>query len=181
MKSLRLIVLPLTLPVLLTACGDEHSDIKAWMAESSKGLTPKVKPLPQMNVVKPVEYEGIDLLDPFATSRIDPVKKNGGPGTGIQPDFNRRREPLESFPLESLKMVGTLRQMKLNYALIKADSNVHRVKIGNYMGQNFGIITNISDNEVKLKELVQDPSGEWVERESTLQLQQQDQQQETKK
>ena len=88
----------------------------------------------------------------------------------MQPDLNRRKEPLESYPLESLKMVGTLQQGKAVYALVKADNTVYRVKSGNYIGQNFGLISNIGDTEIKLKEIVQDTAGDWTERLSSLQL-----------
>lgn len=89
----------------------------------------------------------------------------------MQPDFNRHKEPLESFPLESLKYVGVLLKAKASYAIILADGALHQVKLGNYMGQNFGVITKISESEVALRELIQDPGGQWVERVSTLQLQ----------
>ena len=89
--------------------------------------------------------------------------------------MDRRREPLEAYPLESLKMVGTLTKGKMVHALVQADKNLHQVKIGNYMGQNFGIITDINENEVKLKELVPDSLGDYMERTSTLQLQEKQQ------
>ena len=89
-----------------------------------------------------------------------------------QPDLNRRKEALEAFPLESLQMVGTLEQKRVNYALIKTpDKNLYRVKVGNYVGQNFGVISAISDSAVTLKEVIQDSSsGSWTERTSSLQL-----------
>jgi type IV pilus assembly protein PilP len=100
--------------------------------------------------------------------RSSPNARRGG---GIKPDLERRKEPLEAYPLESLKMVGTLMKGKMVHALVQADKTLHQVKIGNYMGQNFGIITDINDSEVKLKELVPDSLGDYAERTSTLQLQ----------
>ena len=88
----------------------------------------------------------------------------------MAPDLNRRKEPLEAFPLEQLKMVGTLTQTGVTYALVKADKTLYRVKKGNYLGQNFGLITEITDTEVKLKEIVQDTAGDWTERQSVLPL-----------
>ena len=83
----------------------------------------------------------------------------------------RRKEPLEAYPLENLRMVGTLQQNKNNFALVKTpDNNLFRVKVGNYMGQNFGLINEISESTIKLKELVQDSSGDWTERVSTMTL-----------
>ena len=80
------------------------------------------------------------------------------------------KEPLEAFPLEQLKMVGTLSQGNDVYALVRADKTLYRVKKGNYMGQNFGLITDVTEGEIKLKEIVQDSAGDWTERQSTLPL-----------
>ena len=88
----------------------------------------------------------------------------------MAPDLNRRKEPLEAFPLEQLKMVGTLSQDKETYALVRADKTLYRVKKGNYMGQNFGLITDVNESEIKLKEIVQDSAGDWAERQSVLPL-----------
>jgi len=114
------------------------------------------------------------LVEPYNASKIEPERKAGS-GGGIRPDMDRRMEPLEAYPLESLKMVGTLTKGKMVHALVQADKNLHQVKIGNYMGQNFGIITDINENEVKLKELVPDSLGDYMERTSTLQLQEKQQ------
>ena len=157
----------------LAACGnDVHDDIKAWMNESTVGLKGRVPPLPEIKAFPIVSYDAGDQLDPFKPIGIDPEKKVAG--GGIKPDLDRRKEPLESFPLESLKMIGLLQREKLKHAIVRAGTAVYQVKIGNYMGQNFGIITDIKENEVQIKELVQDAGGDWVERTSTLQLQEQE-------
>ena len=93
-----------------------------------------------------------------------------GAGGGLAPDLNRRKEPLEAFPLEQLKMVGTLSQGKDTFAIVRADKTLYRVKKGNYMGQNFGLITDVTEGEIKLKEIVQDSAGDWAERQSVLPL-----------
>ena len=91
----------------------------------------------------------------------------------LAPDLTRRKEPLEAFPLESLAMVGTLERDKTIFALVRTpERDVYQVRPGNYVGQNFGVVTGIAEGEVKLKELVQDGAGDWTERSSTLQLQQ---------
>ena len=110
----------------------------------------------------------IDLPDPFKPRKLAPPKE--GAGGGIAPDLNRRKEPLEAFPLEQLKMVGTLSQGKDTYAIVRADKTLYRVKKGNYMGQNFGLITEVTEGEIKLKEIVQDSAGDWAERQSVLPL-----------
>lgn len=162
----------------LAACGgEEHQDLRHWMKESTKDFKGKVPPLPPIKSFPVVSYGTGDLLDPFSASKIEPERKAGG--GGLKPDLDRRKEPLESYPLESLKMVGTLIKGKMVHALVQADKNIHQVKIGNYMGQNFGIITDINETEIKLKEFVPDSLGDYMERSSILQLQ--EKQQEGKK
>lgn len=158
----------------LTACGgEEHQDMRQWMKESTKDFKGKIPPLPAIKQFPAVAYEAAELVDPYNISKIEPERKAGG--GGIKPDLDRRKEPLEAYPLESLKMVGTLIRGKMVHALIQADKNLHQVKIGNYMGQNFGIITDISETEATLKELVPDSLGDYTERTSTLQLQEKQQ------
>ena len=164
--------LVLTAVVLLAACGsDEHSDLRQELAALTKGLRGHVNPLPQVKPYEPVPYTAEDLVDPFRPDRIIIAQPGKGVGGAPGPDLNRPKEPLEAFPLESIQMVGTITQGKETYGLVKAGSNLYRVKQGNYMGQNFGVITSINENEIKLTELVQDGSGEWVQRSSALQLQ----------
>jgi len=92
-----------------------------------------VLPLPEIKPFPIVSYDAGGLLDPFSASKIEPEKKPSSGGSGLKPDFNRFKEPLESYPLESLKMVGVLKQGKMRSAIILADKTAHTVKIGNYM------------------------------------------------
>ena len=108
-----------------------------------------------------------NLIDPF--KRADRTAQTAAGGGSAR--FGARKEPLEAYPLENLRMVGTLQQNKQTYALVKSpDNNLFRVKSGNYLGQNFGLITTISESTIKLKEIVQDSGGDWTERVSTLTL-----------
>ena len=159
----------LLLGLLLTGCGgEEFQDIKDFIKESEKGLKGRVEPLPEVKPYEPFNYSAFDLPDPFKPRKIEPIKGGGGK---LQPDINRRKEALEVYPLENLRMVGTLEQKNVIYALVKTpDNNLYRVKTGNYMGQNFGLITDVSEASLKLKELIQDSTGDWSERESSLQL-----------
>ena len=157
----------------IAACGGEqYGDLKQELALLTKDLRGKVDPLPQVKPYEPVPYKAFDEIDPFKSSRIDVVASGAALASsgGIKPDVNRPKEPLEAFPLETLRMVGTLSQNKETYGLVRAGPNLFRVKKGNYMGLNFGVITGIDENEIKLKELVQDGGGDWVERVSSLQL-----------
>lgn len=166
-------VLVLVAGTMLAGCfGEEFGDLKAELKEKTKDLRGKIDPLPVVKPYEPVPYKAFDQADPFSTAKIELVTKSASSGGGgLKPDFNRPKEPLEAYPLESLKMVGVLQQRKASFALIKADIGLYRVKVGNYMGQNFGLITSITESQVQLRELIQDPAGDWTERQSTLQLQ----------
>lgn len=153
--------------LLLVSCGEGFSDLRQFVKDSDKSVVRKIDPLPEVKPFAPFAYEGFDLPDPFKPRKLA-VKQNDA--SGLAPDLNRRKEPLEAFPLEQLKMVGTLSQGNDVYALVRADKTLYRVKKGNYLGQNFGLITEITDTEVKLKEIVQDTAGDWTERQSVLPL-----------
>ena len=156
----------------LAGCGERHlDDVKKFVKDSDKLPPGRIPPLPEVKPYEAFSYDAYDLVDPFKPRKITPPKAVAGAG-GIQPDFNRRKEPLEAYPLENLKMVGTLQQQKVMHALVKTpDNNLFRVNKGNYLGQDFGRITDIDEVNVKLNEIVQDGTGEWSERSSTLQLQ----------
>jgi type IV pilus assembly protein PilP len=155
---------------LLASCGGEsHQDLRAWMADQGKGQKGKLEPLPQMKPYEPFAYNAFDLPDPFKPRKIEPSKS----GSKLAPDLARRKEPLEAYPLESLNMVGTMQRERTMYALVRTpEKDLYQVRAGNYLGQNFGVVTGITDNEIKLRELVQDGAGDWTERSSALQLQQ---------
>lgn len=165
----------LVMALLLSACGtDEHQDLKQWMADASKDMRGRVQPIPEIKAFPIVSYDAGDLPEPFNPSKVVPEKRTTG--SGLQPDFDRPREPLEAYPLESLRMVGVVRKGKALYGLIQADKVIHQVRAGNHMGQSFGVITSITEVQMVVKELVQDPSGQtadWVERLANLQLQDQ--------
>ena len=159
---------------LLAACGgEEQSELRQELATMTKDLRGRVDPLPQVRSYEPVPYKGESMLDPFVPGRIvvsQAATAGGSGGGGVQPDLNRPKEPLEAFPLEAVQMVGTLAQNKDTYALVRAGNNLFRVKKGNYMGQNFGVITAIDEGQISLKEVVQDSGGDWVERTTTVQM-----------
>ncbi len=160
---------------LLAGCGGEsHRDLVDWMAAQGKGVRGHLDPLPQIKPYEPFTYNAFDLPDPFKPRKIEPAK--GGGDNKLAPDLTRRKEPLEAYPLESLAMVGTIEKGPTRYALVKSpERDIYQVRKGNHMGQDFGVITGITDSEIDLKELVQDGSGDWSERSSTLNLLQADQ------
>jgi type IV pilus assembly protein PilP len=167
-------LLALACVAALGACGgEEFSDLKKELTEMTKDLRGRVDPLPQVRPYEPVAYQAEGEVDPFRPSRIEiSVAPGGAPSASTRgPDPDRPKEPLEAFALESIQMVGSLTQARETYGLVKAGPNLYRVRKGNYMGQNFGVITAIDEAQISLKELIQEGSGEWVERASSLQLQ----------
>ena len=165
---MKRLLIPIAAAALLGGCSSEMDELKQFVRDSDKGLPRRIDPLPAVKPFEPFTYEGFDLPDPFKPRKLSAPKEGGG--GGLAPDLNRRKEPLEAFPLEQLKMVGTLSQGNDIYALVRADKTLYRVKKGNYMGQNFGLITDVTDSEIKLKEIVQDSAGDWAERQSVLPL-----------
>lgn len=169
-KSRWLKVLPLCLLSLgLSACsGGDGDDLDKFMRDAAHDMRPRIKPLPEVKPYLALQYNADGtLVDPFSP------RKASNKSTAHQPDLNRPREPMEAYPLESIKYVGMLSKSKLTFALLKTpDNSVQQVKLGNFIGQNFGLITKITDSEIVLKEIVQDElSGDWVERISNLTLQ----------
>ena len=165
------------LAVLLTGCGsDGGDDLDQFIRDSGNGLKGNVEPLPEVKPYQPIAYNPDGALnDPFK-----PRKAQVKTGGGFQPNLNRPREPLEAFPLESLQLVGIITKGKMKIALIKTpDNTVQQVKIGNYLGQNLGVVVDILNDasaEVKVKEIIQDElSGEWTERPASIIQQEQGQ------
>ncbi|HEX7053948.1 MAG TPA: pilus assembly protein PilP [Burkholderiales bacterium] len=166
-------VAALAAAALLAGCGgEEHGDLRKELAELTKGFRGRVEPLPQVKPYEPVPYTSEGLVDPFRPERIEvaQARRGGSNAKLIEEQRKRPPEPLEAFPLESIHMLGTITRGNETFALVKAGPNLYRVRKGNYMGQNFGVITSIDEAQISLKELVQDSGGEWVERTSTLQL-----------
>jgi type IV pilus assembly protein PilP len=156
--------------VLLAGCaGGSEDDLQAWMNEQAKTMRGAVRALPELKPFPVVAYAGTQGDDPFRSARMEPERRASA--GALRPDMDRRREPLESFPLESMQMVGVLMQGRNTHALIKANNALHQVKVGNYMGQDFGVVTQITENQVTLRELVEDVHGDWVERITPLTLQ----------
>ena len=157
----------------LSACaGGGFNDLDEFVKESGKGLRGQVDPIPEMVPFEHFVYEAFDIPSPFISRKNEDTQQANN---GLQPDLERRKEVLERYPLESLKMVGSLQQHKIIFALIESpEDTLHRVSVGNYMGKDFGRIADISESEIKLKEIVQDGVNEWTERVSTLMLEDQE-------
>lgn len=163
-------ILPICiLSISMVACSnDEGDDLDKFMRDAARDMRPKIKPMPEVKAYQALQYNADGLLsDPFH------ARKASNRSSVLQPNMNRPKESMEAYPLESIKYVGMLSKNKLSYALLQTpDNGVQQVKIGNFVGQNFGAVTKITESEVMLKEIVQDDlSGDWIERVSSLALQ----------
>ena len=169
---MRNLAIAIAVAILAACSGDEHQDLKEELKVLTKDLRGRIAPLPVVKPYEPVPYRALELPDPFGPAKIElaiaaAAKSKVGANA---PDMTRPKEPLEAYPLESLRMVGTLMQSGVTFALVRADTSLYRIKKGNYLGQNFGLITDITENQINLRELVQDASGDWTERKVALQI-----------
>jgi len=153
---------------LLAACGRGTADLQRYVDEVKSRPGPPLEPLPVMQQFETFEYNAQHLRDPF--SRPDD-ERQAATGSGPRPDPDRRKEALEAFPLDSLDMVGTLGSGSSLIGLVMdPDRVIHRVQLGNYMGQNDGRIMAIREDRIELVELVSDGAGGWIERNASVAL-----------
>lgn len=167
---MKLIYLALA-SVLLTGCGgEEFQDLRDFVKNSGADLRGKIPPPPNVKLYEPFTYANdTNLADPFKPRK--PEASTTGKRGENEPDLNRPKEALEEFPLESLKMVGYVFKAKVGHAVVRGpDKKLYQVRVGNYIGMNFGLITKLTDTEIVIKEVVQDSTGDWSERISSLQL-----------
>lgn len=160
----------------LAGCASDNEDLQQWMADQRRQTTPKVTPIAEPTRYLPLAYAGAGSVDAFAGERLTQAlrRESGSLTSGaslVTPELNRRKEPLEAFPLDVMTMVGSLDRAGQRVALVKVDNLLHQVRPGNYLGQNYGRVTRVSETDVTLREIVQDAAGEWIERTTTLQLQ----------
>jgi type IV pilus assembly protein PilP len=157
----------------MAACSSENPELQDWMEQQKREVRPSVQPLAAPKKFNPVPYASAQLIDPFSNQKLSVALKQEAkqPNSLLASEMKRRKEPLESFPLDTMSMVGSVSNKGVPIALLKVDNLLYQVKPGDYLGQNFGRITRITETEVALREVVQDAAGEWTERIATLQLQ----------
>lgn len=168
--------LALCLPVLVACSPAGHGDLMQWMGDQRAGMRPRVTPLAEPKKYEPQEYTEAVAADPFGVERLAQAlrRESGIVGSGaalIAPELNRRKEPLEVYPLDVMSMVGNLNQGGQKVALVRIDKLLHQVRPGQYLGMNYGKVVDITESRVLLREIVQDAAGEWIERSAELQLQ----------
>lgn len=171
-QSLNLICLALS--GLMAACGgDDVSDLTRFIQDVKARPKGAIEPLPEKKIVESFVFNPEGLRDPFRPTEknMDDAGLDVSGVSGIRPDTERRKEELEAFSLDSLRMMGTLRDQRGLWGLIRAkDGTVHSVQVGNHMGQNYGRITRILEDKIELMEIVPDKPGTWREQQATLAL-----------
>lgn len=161
---------------LLGGCAPGHEDLRQWMTEQRSQMRPNVTPLSEPKKYVPQDYVESAAADPFGNERLTQALRResgvkGSDASLITPELNRRKEPLEAFPLDAMTMVGSLDRGGKRVALLRVDKLLYQVRVGEHLGQNYGRVTKITEGDVVLREIVQDAAGEWIERNSELQLQ----------
>lgn len=173
----KTIFLALLASSMLVGCfGSEHEDLHEWIGVQKSMAKPRVQPLKEPSVFLPQAYEASTEMDPFNMLKLTQVlrretEKNTANTALLTAEQNRRKEELESYPLDSVTMVGSLKKGNQRIALLRVNQLIYQVGVGNYLGQNYGRIVQIEENSIKLREVVQDAAGDWVERMATLDLQ----------
>ena len=176
MKLIPVLLISLVATVL-TGCGASNADdIRDWVVQERNQTRPRVAPLPPPKQFVPEPYTNANAMEPFSSLKLTQALKRESAQVAsnaalVAPELVRRKEPLEDFPLDTMNMVGSIIKTGQPVALVKVDNLLYQVKLGNYLGQNYGRVMKISETELGLREIVQDSSGEWVERVATLQLQ----------
>jgi type IV pilus assembly protein PilP len=157
----------------VVGCGGEQGELTEWMEQQKREVKPSVQPLSPPKKFSPQPYASLSGVEPFSNQKLTVALKQEArqPNSLLAAEVNRRKEPLEAYPLDSMSMVGSVVKAGRPYALLRVGSLLYQVKQGDYLGQNFGKITKIAETDVALREIVQDAAGEWIERTSALQLQ----------
>lgn len=166
-----------TLLSLLSACGNfDQGDLREWMAQERAQARPRVTPITEPKEFFPQQYVIQGSLEPFDSQRLTLALRRESAQSGsnaalIAPELVRRKEPLEAFPLDAMSMVGSLSKAGKPTALLNVDKLLYQVKVGDYLGLNYGRITKINETVIQLREIVQDATGDWTERAASLELQ----------
>jgi type IV pilus assembly protein PilP len=157
----------------LAGCAGDQEELQQWMEQQKREVKPNVEPLSPPKKFNPQPYAALGAVEPFSTQKLTVALKQEArqPNSMLAAEINRRKEPLEAYPVDSMSMVGSVLRNGRPYALLRVDNLLYQVKPGDYLGQNYGKITKISETDVAYREIVQDAAGEWIERNSALQLQ----------
>jgi len=170
---LRLTILSGVLGLMAGCSGDDMSDLTRYIQDVKARPKGTIEPLPEKKIVESFVFDPSGLRDPFWPTEqgLEDAGVDASTVGGIRPDTERRKEELEAFSLDSLRMMGTLKDQRGLWGLIRAkDGTIHSVQVGNYMGQNYGKIIRILEDKIELMEIVPDKPGTWREQQATLAL-----------
>ncbi len=176
MKQSRAALLGAVVFVLVGCESAGEGELREWMAQERAQTQPRVTPLTEPKQFQPQQYSPQSTLEPFNPQRLtQALRRDSNQAASnaalIAPELTRRKEPLEAFPLDAMVMVGSLMKAGKPTALIKVDNLLYQVGVGDYLGQNYGRIKNISETTIQLREIAQDATGDWIERMVSLELQ----------
>ena len=163
--------------MLLSACGfGANEELPQWMARQRSQAKAKIEAISEPKPYTPKAYNDEGSIDPYNREKLtQALRRDAGQATVnaalLAPELARRKEPLEAYPLDSMTMVGSLSKQGKPVALVRLDNLIYQVRQGQHLGQNYGRVVKVGDSELVLREIVQESSGEWVERAATLQLQ----------
>ena len=171
--AVKRVALPLVAVLALAGCSGDQEELTAWMKQQEREVKPSVEPLNPPKKFVPQPYTALAGVEPFSNQKLTVALKQEArqPNSLLAAEINRRKQPLEAYPLDSMTMVGSVTKAGQPYALLRVDNLLYQVKAGDYLGQNYGKITKITETDIALREIVQDAAGEWIERMSALQLQ----------
>jgi type IV pilus assembly protein PilP len=176
MRQITHVLLWSALAVVAAGCSSaEEQELRDWMAKQRADMKPIKSPVVESKRYVAQAYNQEASTDPFSSTKLSQALKRESAQVSanaalVAPELNRRKEPLEAFPLDTMKMVGSLAQGKEPIALVTVDGLLYQVRRGQYLGQNYGKVTQITESEMTLREIVQDAAGEWIERPANLQL-----------
>ena len=168
-----LITVVLSMTTLLAGCGREMRDLEDFVEEVKSREPPGIAPIPEVKPYQIYKYQASDQRDPFDATIFQAkiVEKIRKPNSSVSPDPNRTPEFLENFPLDTLRMVGTMEQRGSLWALIQTpEKTIQRISTGNYLGQNNGKVTEVSDAGLKIEEIIPDGFGGWRKRDGSIAL-----------
>ena len=175
-RHASLILLVCGLALLSGCASDEENDLRSWMTQQRATIKPRITPIEEPKQFTPAAYDMDSGLNPFEAMRLMQALRKDSNNSSINsalitPELARRKEPLEAYPLDAIRMVGSMNKNGVPIALIRVDKLLYQVRVGNHLGQNYGLVTKVAETSVQLREIVQDPSGDWIERPATLDLQ----------
>lgn len=169
----RAMLVAMPISAALVGCTGSQDELQQWIEQQRREVKPNVPPLSAPKKFIPQAYLAGNAVEPFSAQKLTVAIKQEARQSNslLAAEINRRKEPLEAYPVDSMSMVGSVTKQGRPYALLRVDNLLYQVKTGDYLGQNYGKITKITETDISFREIVQDAAGEWIERTSSLQLQ----------